>query len=48
MKFNSNPNTYRDFSYDIVNCGADTDAVNIYSGDGEIASNYESVTDNDN
>lgn len=46
-QINPNPNTYRDFSYDVVNCGADTDAVNIYSGDGEIVSNCESVTDND-
>jgi Ca2+-binding RTX toxin-like protein len=43
------PNTYtsRDFSYDRVNCGSDTDEVKIYSGDGEIVSNCESVEDHD-
>jgi Ca2+-binding RTX toxin-like protein len=44
------PNSYtiRDFSYDDVNCGSDTgDTVEIYSGDGEIVSNCESVTDRD-
>lgn len=39
---------YRDFSTDIVNCGADNDQVtNFYSGDGETATNCEFVGDND-
>lgn len=43
----ANPYVHRDFSFDSVNCGSDTDEVEFYSGDGEVVSNCESAKDHD-
>lgn len=37
----------RDFSFDSVNCGAGTDRIEIYSNDGDTATNCEAITDFD-
>lgn len=38
---------YRDFSFDNVNCGAGGDAIQIFSNDGDTATNCETITDFD-